>query len=114
MRKGNSTHVKFGGWDTEGIDNQTSPEGLTFLKTKDATSWAIEIFNAKIGDREIEMPDTPKRFALIELAYPYIYMPQADFQNLAIEINVLYHDIGIDNVCQMTPRMTCVIPRPCS
>ena len=33
----------------------------------------------KFGDTELDIPTIPKRFALIELAYPYIYMPEVDF-----------------------------------
>ena len=77
MKQGNTTHVKFGGWDSEGVDNQTFPDGPVFLKTKDNSTWALEMDSVRIGGNPIELQQT--RFALIELAYPYIYMPASDF-----------------------------------
>lgn len=111
MKEGDTkqySHVKFGGWDKEGIDNSTSPEGLTFLKTMDPSSWAIEMESARIGNTPITL-SSKKTYALIELAYPFIYMPQSDFQELATIINDKYGDM----VCTMSPKMTCIIPYNC-
>ena len=72
----------------------------------------------------IEIPSLPKRFALIELAYPYIYMPEVDFQMLAEAINNMYDEYYGKNheaVCNMkkntlmgAPKMSCIFQKTCN
>jgi hypothetical protein len=79
MSYGNTTHIKFGGYDVEGIEGNTT-ENLSFLKTKDKESWAVEIAHAFIGDTQLSIGGSGSpRYALFELAFPYIYVPTSDF-----------------------------------
>ena len=47
MKVGNTTHIKFGGYDKEGI---APTQKLTFLKTIDNSTWQLEIENSMIMD----------------------------------------------------------------
>ena len=90
MAYGNTTHIKFGGYDVEGIEGNTT-ENLSFLKTKDTSSWAVEIAEASIGDTPLYLFNSGSpRYALFELAYPYIYVPASDFKSIATTINHIY------------------------
>lgn len=87
MKVGNSTHIKFGGFDEEGIKSGKASD-LVFLKTKDVGSWKLGLQTVKLGE---EMVAIDNRLALFELAYPYIYVPMADFKLVAREINNMYN-----------------------
>lgn len=50
MEYGNTTHIKFGGYDQEGIIGGNSYD-MTFLKTKSINSWAINVDKAGLGDK---------------------------------------------------------------
>jgi hypothetical protein len=90
MSYGNTTHIKFGGYDVEGIEGNTT-ENLSFLKTKDNKSWAVEIADVSIGDTHLSIGSSGSpRYALFELAFPYIYVPTSDFQSIATAINNAY------------------------
>ena len=55
MKVGNTTHIKFGGYDEEGI---APSQELTFLKTIDKSTWQLEIENSRIMDDIILGADT--------------------------------------------------------
>lgn len=93
MNNGNSTHVKFGGFDTEGIFSQNEND-LTLMQTSSISSWSLDLQSASIGNTEFVHPkvsfsDSP-RYVLFELTHPYIYIPLEDFKAVAIAINEAY------------------------
>jgi hypothetical protein len=79
MKAGNSTHVKFGGYDKEGI---LSDNNLHFLKTNDNTNWLLPLTTVKIGENMVNIAKgsaVQTRYVLFELAFPFIYVPISDF-----------------------------------
>ena len=80
MTTGNSTHIKFGGYDKEGI---MPGKKLHFLQTKAPHTWQLKMTNyVKFGEDIVDITkysSYKQRYALFELAYPYIYVPKADF-----------------------------------
>ena len=87
LKPGNGTHVKFGGYDEEGIEG--GADRIRFLETDDSSSWSVPMSSVSIGDSQIEYDEDEDggRFAIFELAYPYIYMPMSDFNEIAAVIN---------------------------
>jgi hypothetical protein len=49
MEYGNTTHIKFGGYDDEGIIGG-NPYDLDFLKTKSVKTWAVDLDAGYIGN----------------------------------------------------------------
>lgn len=47
---GNSTHIKFGGFDEEGIEGGI--DNLGFLTTNTKDSWLLQMKSIKIGEDE--------------------------------------------------------------
>jgi hypothetical protein len=74
MEEGNTTHIKFGGYDPEGIIGGEAND-LKFLKTSSQNTWAIDLGSASIGSTTFTNFSSKERKALFELAYPYIYLP---------------------------------------
>lgn len=72
MEYGNTTHIKFGGYDEEGIIG-ANPYDMKFIKTKSVKTWAIDLMKAELGTKQISLG--VNRQVLFELAYPYIYVP---------------------------------------
>ena len=105
MEFGNTTHIKFGGYDEEGIIGG-NPYDMQFLKTKSVNTWAVDLMKVEIGNKNSTIGKNRK--VLFELAYPYIYVPQLDFIYLAKVINTAY---GMD-ICQET-KSKCIINKPC-
>lgn len=87
VKPGNGTHIKFGGYDEEGMEG--GAEAVSFLQTDDATSWAVGLSDVSVGDSTLDVEDYADdgRLAIFELAYPYIYMPMKDFNEIAKLIN---------------------------
>ena len=54
MEYGNTTHIKFGGWDQEGIIG-ANPYDMKFIKTKSVTSWAVDLMKAEFGDKVLNI-----------------------------------------------------------
>mmetsp|Transcript_5551 Transcript_5551/g.9502 ORF Transcript_5551/g.9502 Transcript_5551/m.9502 type:complete len:159 (+) Transcript_5551:624-1100(+) len=112
MNEGNSTHIKFGGFDEEGIKGGDAKKNLIFLKTKDKTTWEIPLQTVKLGETMLDVTAGSKetdRFVLFELAYPFIYMPLSDFQVIAKALNSLY----TFPVCDVK-KGNCIFSRKCS
>ena len=93
---GNTTHLKFGGYDKEGIEGGL--DNLQFLRTNSDDTWRLQMHSARVGNDMIELEidrlEHP-RFAIFELAYPYIYVPMDDFNVLAEVINAQYSSSSI-------------------
>ena len=93
---GNTTHVKFGSYDAEGIEGGL--DNLQFLRTNSDETWRLQMHTAKVGEDivplDIDRVDRP-RYAIFELAYPYIYVPMEDFNALADVINEQYSSTSI-------------------
>ena len=87
MEYGNTTHIKFGGYDQEGIIG-ANPYDMKFLKTKSLKTWALAMTKAEFGDTNLNI--TQNKQVLFELAYPYIYVPQLDFIKIGKAINLAY------------------------
>ena len=77
--KGNSSSVKFGGWDTNAMIFPGTPY---MLKTIDDQSWALQMNNFRFTTitSEWKFSLTPK--ILFEPSLPFIYIPDGDFMNI--------------------------------
>lgn len=111
MKEGNTTHIKFGGYDAEGIEDEDVNK-LQFLKTRKSNTWQVEIATSDINGTAIFASGAAsKRYAQLELAYPYIHVPSDDFTKVAAAFNSLY-GTKKNPVCN-TNTMNCLFHRPC-
>ena len=95
--------MKFGGYDQEAYVGE-----MKYLRTRSNKTWEVELDNAKIGDLAIDLSPMT-RFVHLELAYPYIYVPQTDFSKISKAINDKY---GI-SICNAKANR-CFYNQPCS
>lgn len=79
LAQGNTTHLKIGSYDEEGIEGGL--ENMHFLDTASDDEWMIKMDTVKIGEDmvDIDIDFADPRFIIFELAYPYIYIPMTDF-----------------------------------
>ena len=111
MKEGNTTHIKFGGYDAEGIEGE-DVNNLKFLKTRKSDTWSIEMQSSDIAGTSIfAQGASSSRYAQLELAYPYIHVPISDFTKIAAAFNKLY-GTKKNPVCN-TVTMNCLFTKPC-
>ena len=86
-KRGDSSVVKFGGWDQNALADGSS---LTVLRTKDETSYTLIASKFFYGTHDL-LPNTGVTKD-IELSphLPYLYVPDADATHLFTEINKIY------------------------
>jgi hypothetical protein len=84
MEYGNTSHIKFGGYDPEG-SLSGKLDSMWFLKTKGLDTWAIDLVSSTVGN--ISLNIGKDKLVLFELAYPYVYIPQSDFILFANAMN---------------------------
>lgn len=87
-----ASHVKLGGYDELGaLGNVTGNENFTFIKTDSNKSWKMNLVQVwTFGiEKGVELMTT--KYAIPEVAYPYIYMPMSDFNQIADYLNDHYH-----------------------
>ena len=94
----NSSLIKFGGWDMEGILNSDVSK-MTMLKTIHKTNWALSApwisqgyYSAEEQIDEMVMVTTTPRFVVLAPDVPYIYVPEDDFIKLITFMGVGYKD----------------------
>jgi len=111
MKEGKTTHIKFGGYDAEGIDGEDVNK-LQFLKTRSKDTWQVEMSSSDINGTSIfASGGSTNRYAQLELAYPYIHVPMADFKLIAAAFNKLYGTTK-NPVCN-TDTANCLFHKPC-
>ena len=67
---GDTTHIKFGGYDPEGI---LPGSELKYLETVENRSWKLNLKSLTLNKDLIQF-DT-RRNAVFEMAFPYLYCP---------------------------------------
>ena len=72
---GNSTHIRFGGYDLNGIAEN---ESLKYIRTINQSTWAVEIGKLSIGGKTMDINYEEKTLQF-DPAVPYIYLPSSDF-----------------------------------
>lgn len=75
---GNSSLVKFGGWDQSGL---LSGENLKMYRTHSANDLSLFFNHAKIGNFQMSST-TIKRRVHLNPAVPFIYMPKTDWKTV--------------------------------
>ena len=84
-QRGNSSVIKFGGWDQSALKPGTQ---LTVLKTKDEKSWTLSASEFLYNGTSL-ITGIDKRIDL-NPHLPYLYIPDADWTHFAFTINSLY------------------------
>jgi hypothetical protein len=82
LKKGNSSHIKFGGWDRAATMNKRDPIMLRAVK-KD--SYELNFGNVLFSQKEIF--DTMEANVLFDPGSKYIHVPEKDFNNMRNTIN---------------------------
>ena len=67
---GDTTHIKFGGYDPEGI---LPGSELTYIETVDKQSWKLNLKSLTLNNSLIKFE--AKRNAIFEMAFPFLYCP---------------------------------------
>ena len=94
--------LKFGSYDPSGIKDG---EQLTYIQTRNSTTWGLSAAYFIVFDHTIYTDSTPK-VALIEPQYPYLYIPQHEFESFRGAVNDVYKDAN----CKLT---YCYFSKPC-
>jgi len=84
-QRGNSSIIKFGGWDQSALKPGSS---LTVLKTKDEKSWTLSASEFLYNGTNL-ITGIDKRIDL-NPHLPYLYIPDADWTHFAFTINSQY------------------------
>ena len=83
---GNSSLVKFGGWDQDGL---AAGEQLKMQRTHSANDLSLFFNHAKIGHFQMSS-STVKRRVHLNPAVKYIYMPDSDWQTITDYLQSFY------------------------
>ena len=83
--RGNSSIIKFGGWDLDALDPGTS---LTVLKTANEKSWTLIASEFMYNNKSL-LTGVNKNVDL-NPHLPYLYIPDGDWTHFAFVINDLY------------------------
>jgi hypothetical protein len=67
-----NSSIKFGGYDKSGI---AEGDSLTYLQTKNATSWGIHGLFIVVDGRTVRSDPKVEKTCLIEPQLPYLYLP---------------------------------------
>lgn len=98
MESGNSSVIKFGSYDESGIEPGNA---LKVFKTLATNTWSLRANNFKLGTQTLS--HTGYRQVSLEPQLPYLYLPNADFQQFREKLTKI---IGTpicsygDNVCK--------------
>ena len=98
MESGNSSVIKFGSYDESGIE---PGHRLRVFKTIAINSWSLRANNLKLGVEALKT--SGYRQISLEPQLPYLYMPDADFDEFRLKLNKI---IGTpvcaygDNLCK--------------
>lgn len=79
------SHIKFGGYDESGMENAAE---MVLLKTANSTTWSINLAGVSFHDLSLQIP-SKNTVASFNPAYPYIYLPEGDFNSISTQINAL-------------------------
>jgi len=105
MEDGNSSHIKFGGWDQSAIAEGGS---LVMVRTRDVNSFQLNAHQFYIGE---ELFLDKIRAIDIDPMLPYIYMPDLDYVKIQEKLQEIYYGQGIK--CDYTMNY-CRFSKPCS
>ena len=84
--EGQESMVKFGSYDPEGFKDSFN---MKFMSTKDTQSWTVvsKEHGLVVGDTTTKMAVNTD--AIIEPAYPFIYVPDSFYQSMTNEFKTL-------------------------
>lgn len=86
-----ATHLKLGGYDELGaMGNVTGNSNFSFIKTASQDSWKLSLVQAWTFGILNEIPLTSSKFAIPEVAYPYVYIPVGEFNSTADHLNEFF------------------------
>ena len=68
---GNTTHIKFGGWDQDGI---LVGQTLKMIKTTSNQDWLLKFDTMKVDEYDVDLEKGS--IAKIDLDTPFIFVPQ--------------------------------------
>ena len=93
--RGNSSVIKFGGWDLEALTPGTS---LTVLKTENEKSWTLKSSLFSYNGTNLFTSVVEKNIDL-NPHLPYLYIPDADWTHFAYSMHNIYATTGYDIDC---------------
>lgn len=84
MKMNNQSHVKIGGFDEIGaVNNVTGNKMFNFSRSTASDSWKLNLESIRAFGEDLDVDFTGSRSAILELAYPYLYMPKTDMAKLS-------------------------------
>jgi len=99
MDGGNSSHIKFGGYDESAFVQECH-----MIKSYSNSEWALPYDKLTIGNTEYYSAtvdgDKEPKLAEFNPAYPYIYLPNNDFATFSKNFNNKMKDVDDTFVCQ--------------
>lgn len=99
---GNTSQIKFGSWDKSAFDGE-----LLMFRTTSQYSWALNANQFKLGAVDLLLGD---RFVQMDPMYPYLYIPDADFQVFAKQVQSNYAKLFQNKICDAGK---CKWDKPC-
>lgn len=84
---GNSSHVKFGGYDINAIKD-ANIDNLKMYKTNNNDCWEIKASLFRFGS-DVIFPDDPGAIVAVDInpEYHYIYMPNSAFLKMSAKLS---------------------------
>lgn len=83
-----SGHIKFGGWDTEGMAEGNE---LQLLRTQSKTTFGVGFSEFTFGGSPITLNSGNPQTVLMDPGYPYMYIPYNDFYKITGPINKIFN-----------------------
>ena len=85
---GNYSSIKFGSYDKSGI---APNEVLNVYKTHSIKNWNLVAYSAIVNNKNvIDGAASSNRYINFEPGVPYLYLPSADFTNVATEMKTIF------------------------
>jgi len=101
-QSGNTSTIKFGSWDKNAIKGT-----LLMYKTTSPFSWALDGQQFKLGANDLALGH---RFLELDPMFPFLYIPDADFQVFAKQVHKNYERFFQNNICD---DAKCKWEKPC-
>lgn len=86
MSNRRESHIKFGGFDEEGAENQvTGNPDFKWIRTTERDTWRLKMRSAGINLDRVDIGGNAdvERYVQFDLSNPYIYIPMDDFALIA-------------------------------
>ena len=109
-KPGMKTHIKFGGWDKEGLK---PGKNLHMIHTNSQKTWLVNFHDLSINDEVFDIAETD---VALDPGYPWIHVPIWDWSTVATTINDFFiEEFGfVGEVCQTGKITRCKVNMSCN